>query len=132
MYIPKSFAESDSATLYQFMQDNNFAALVTEQQGQLMATHLPFLVDIERGLLKAHLARAAVESMAYQTRDVLDVMQQESGINLATLKVDGGASANNLLMQFQSDLLGVPVRRPPGVMRHPRRTRCPCRTRCPR
>jgi len=50
--------------------------------------------------------------MAYQTRDVLDAMQQDSGINLATLKVDGGASANNLLMQYQSDLLGVSVQRP--------------------
>ena len=70
------------------------------------------IVGLTRGTGRAHLARAALESMAYQTRDVLDVMQAESEINLATLKVDGGASANNLLMQFQSDLLGVPVQRP--------------------
>ncbi|REJ81236.1 MAG: glycerol kinase [Planctomycetota bacterium] len=70
------------------------------------------IVGLTRGTTKAHLARAALESMAYQTRDVLDVMQKESGIDLAMLKVDGGASANDLLMQFQSDLLGVPVQRP--------------------
>ncbi len=50
--------------------------------------------------------------MAFQSRDVLDAMQQDAGLTLATLKVDGGASANDALMQFQSDLLGVPVRRP--------------------
>ena len=50
--------------------------------------------------------------MAYQTRDVLDAMQRDSGVPLATLKVDGGAAANDLLMQFQCDLLGVPVQRP--------------------
>jgi glycerol kinase len=50
--------------------------------------------------------------MAYQTRDVLELMQQEAGLHLSTLKVDGGAAANNALLQFQADLLGVPVRRP--------------------
>jgi glycerol kinase len=50
--------------------------------------------------------------MAYQTKDVLEVMQQEAGLSLTTLKVDGGAAANAMLLQFQADLLGVPVRRP--------------------
>lgn len=70
------------------------------------------IVGLSRGTTQAHLARAALESMAYQTRDVLDAMQQDSGIELKSLKVDGGATANNLLMQFQSDLLGVNVERP--------------------
>jgi glycerol kinase len=59
-----------------------------------------------------HIARAAVEAMAYQTRDVLEVMQDEAGLQLPHLKVDGGAAANGLLLQFQADQLGVPVRRP--------------------
>ncbi len=70
------------------------------------------IVGLTRGTTRAHLARAAIESMAYQTRDVLEAMQQDSGAALGRLKVDGGATANNLLMQFQSDLLGVPVDRP--------------------
>jgi len=53
-----------------------------------------------------------LESLAFQTQDVLDAMQQDAGIQLAALKVDGGAAANNVLMQFQADLLGVPVQRP--------------------
>ena len=70
------------------------------------------IVGLTRGTTKAHLARAALAAMAYQTRDVLDAMQQDSRIPLAALKVDGGASANNLLMQYQSDILNVTVRRP--------------------
>ena len=70
------------------------------------------IVGLTRGTNRAHIARAALESMAYQTREVLDAMQQDSGINLAMLKVDGGACANNLLMQFQADILDVPVQRP--------------------
>ncbi len=70
------------------------------------------IVGITRGTTKAHIARAALASMAYQTRDVLDAMQQDSGIELKSLKVDGGATANNLMMQFQADLLGVTVQRP--------------------
>src|SRR5207244_5347286 len=58
------------------------------------------------------IARAAVDSMAFQTRDVLDLMQRECGACLTALKVDGGATANTTLLQFQADLLGVPVRRP--------------------
>jgi len=70
------------------------------------------MVGLTRGTNKNHIIRATLESMAYQTRDVLEAMQEDSGIKLETLKVDGGAVANNFLMQFQSDLLGVPVDRP--------------------
>ncbi len=67
---------------------------------------------ITRGTTAGHIARAAVESMAFQSRDLLDAMQKDAGIDLASLKVDGGASVNNPLMQFQADLLDVTVRRP--------------------
>ena len=70
------------------------------------------IFGITRGTKGAHIARAAVESMAYQTRDVIEAMQKDSGVELRELKVDGGASVNNTLLQFQSDLLGVPVVRP--------------------
>jgi glycerol kinase len=70
------------------------------------------IVGLTRNTQMSHIARAAVDAMAYQTRDVLEVMQQDSGLPLTTLKVDGGASANDMLLQFQADLLGVPVRRP--------------------
>ncbi len=70
------------------------------------------IVGITRDTGMGHIARAAVDSMAYQTRDVLDAMQKDAGVSLAQLKVDGGASANNQLLQFQADILGVPVRRP--------------------
>ena len=70
------------------------------------------IVGLTRGANKNHLIRATVESLAYQTKDVLDAMEKDSGISLAALKVDGGACANNFLMQFQSDILGVPVKRP--------------------
>ncbi len=75
MYIPKSFAESDIETLYQFMRDNNFAALVTEHQGQLTATHLPFLIDSERGVLKAHLARANDQWKGFDRQEALVIFQ---------------------------------------------------------
>ncbi|MEK6258113.1 MAG: glycerol kinase GlpK [Planctomycetota bacterium] len=70
------------------------------------------IVGLTRGSTKAHLARAALEAMAYQTRDVLDAMQRDAGVPLAELKVDGGASANNLLLQFQADILPARVHRP--------------------
>jgi len=70
------------------------------------------ILGITRGTTAAHIARAAVESVAYQTCDVLRAMQNDSGIELAELKVDGGASVNDLLMQFQADILGVRVKRP--------------------
>ncbi|MFN8300008.1 MAG: glycerol kinase GlpK [Chitinophagales bacterium] len=67
---------------------------------------------LTRGTGKGQLVRATLESLAYQTKDVLGAMEQDSGIKLKSLRVDGGASANNFLMQFQSDMLGVPVDRP--------------------
>ncbi|MFH1268549.1 MAG: glycerol kinase GlpK, partial [Planctomycetota bacterium] len=70
------------------------------------------ILGITRGTTAGHLARAAVEAMAYQTADLVDAMQKDAGVPLSSLKVDGGASVNNQLMQFQADLLGVPVRRP--------------------
>ncbi|MBL0309970.1 MAG: glycerol kinase GlpK [Bacteroidetes bacterium] len=70
------------------------------------------ILGLTRGTTKAHLVRATLESLAYQTRDVLTAMQQDSGIKLKSIRVDGGASTNNFLMQFQSDILGVPVERP--------------------
>lgn len=70
------------------------------------------IVGLTRGTTKAHLARAALEAMAYQTADVLDAMRQDSGVALTSLRVDGGATANDWLMQFQSDVLGAAVRRP--------------------
>ena len=70
------------------------------------------IIGLTRGTTKAHIVRATLDSLAYQTRDVLGAMEADSGNRLAALKVDGGAVANNLLMQFQADLLGVPVDRP--------------------
>ncbi len=73
------------------------------------------IVGMTRGTNRYHIIRATLESMAYQTRDVLTCMQKDSGITLKEVRVDGGASANNLLMQFQADILGVPVERPQVV-----------------
>ncbi len=70
------------------------------------------IVGITRGTAAGHIARAALESIAYQVADLLDAMRADSGIALTELRVDGGASANNMLLQFQADLLGVPVVRP--------------------
>ena len=70
------------------------------------------LIGITRGTSRAHIARAALESIAYQSAELLDAMQKDAGQPLAELRVDGGAAANDLLMQFQADLLGVPVLRP--------------------
>jgi len=70
------------------------------------------IFGINRDTNRSHFAKAALESMAYQTKDILDAMQKDSGITLEKLKVDGGAVSNNYLMQFQADLLNVPVIRP--------------------
>jgi len=70
------------------------------------------IVGLTRGSSRAHLARAALEAIAFQTADVLEAMQRDAASTLAELRVDGGASANDLLMQFQADILGVPVLRP--------------------
>ena len=73
------------------------------------------IVGITRACTKEHFIRATLESIAYQTADVLRAMEQDSGISLKSLKVDGGASANNFLMQFQADILGIQVQRPSCV-----------------
>jgi len=73
------------------------------------------LQGLTRATTKNHIVRAALESMAYQTADVLDAMRGETGVPLTSLRVDGGASANNFLLQFQSDVLGIPLVRPACV-----------------
>ncbi len=73
------------------------------------------IVGITRGTNKNHIIRATLESIAYQVCDVIDAMKADSGIELRTLKVDGGASANNFLMQFQADMLNRPVNRPASI-----------------
>lgn len=70
------------------------------------------IVGLTRGVNRDHIVRAALESLAYQTSDVLRAMQEDSGIRLAALRVDGGACANDFLMQFQADIIGAPVLRP--------------------
>lgn len=73
------------------------------------------MVGLTRGVKKEHFIRATLESLAYQTYDVLKAMEADSGITLSALKVDGGACANNFLMQFQADILNTPVHRPECV-----------------
>jgi glycerol kinase len=73
------------------------------------------ILGLTRGSTKAHIARAALEGIAFQVADVLDAMQQDSGIRIDQLRVDGGAAANNLLMQFQADILQAPVVRPKTI-----------------
>lgn len=70
------------------------------------------IVGLTRGAKKEHIIRAATEAIAYQSRDVLEVMEKDSGINLKKIKVDGGAAQNNFLMKFQADIIGIPVIRP--------------------
>ena len=76
------------------------------------ATARGAILGLTRGVNIEHIIRATLESIAYQTRDVLDAMQQDSGVKLQTLRVDGGVTANNFLMQFQSDILSTAVERP--------------------
>ena len=73
------------------------------------------IVGLTRGVNKKHIIRATLESLCYLTNDVLQAMQEDSKIKLSTLKVDGGASQNNFLMQYQADMIGVPVHRPACV-----------------
>lgn len=70
------------------------------------------LIGLSRGTSKGHIARAALEGIAYQTMDVLTVMNKDTGVKITELRVDGGAAVNNLLMQFQADILDIPVVRP--------------------
>lgn len=115
--IIKSSAEVEA--LAQQVPDNGDLYLVPSFTG-MGAPHWNqyargLMIGISRGTTSAHIARAALESIAFQTMDVLEVMVKDTGINLSELRVDGGASANNLLMQFQSDILGINVLRPKTI-----------------
>ena len=104
---------SEVEALASSVQDNGGVYLVPAFAG-LGAPHWDAyargtIVGLTRGSTSAHIARAALESIAFQVTDILTAMEADSGIKLSELRVDGGASANNLLMQFQADLLGVPV-----------------------
>ena len=70
------------------------------------------ITGLDRGVTRGHLARATLEGIALQNADILEAMAADSGVSLSGLKVDGGAAANNLLMQYQADILGVPIVRP--------------------
>ena len=88
------------------------AQAVADDLKQAGLTRRGLIVGLTRYINKGHIARAALEATAYQTREVLDAMEKDSGVKLATLKVDGGMVYNELLMQFQADILSMPVVRP--------------------
>jgi len=107
---------ADIETLAASVDDNGGAYLVPAFSG-LFAPHWRadargVLVGLTRFVTKAHIARAALEATAFQTREVLDAVNADTGVPLTELKVDGGMVGNELLMQFQADILGVPVIRP--------------------
>jgi glycerol kinase len=107
---------SEVETLAASVPDNGGVVLVPAFVG-LGAPHWDSsargaILGLTRGASKAHLARAALESIALQSAEVLDAMQADATLPLTELRVDGGASANDLLMQIQADVLGVPVVRP--------------------
>ncbi len=107
---------NDIETLARTVDDNGGLYFVPAFSG-LFA---PYWRSDARGIIagltrfanKGHLARAALEATAYQTRDVLEAMQRDAGVIVRSLKVDGGMAGNDLLMQFQADILGIPVVRP--------------------
>ncbi len=110
---------ADSAYMAAKVNDTNGCYVVPAFTG-LGAPHWdPYargtIVGLTRGVNKYHLIRATLESIAYQTADILRAMNADSGIELTTLNVDGGASANDLLMQMQADVIGAPVQRPRSV-----------------
>ncbi len=107
---------SDSEKLASSVDDNGGLVMVPAFTG-LGAPHWDMyargaIFGITRGTSKGHMLRAALESIAFQSRDVLDAMSVDAGSALRQLRVDGGAAANDLLMQFQADILGIPVSRP--------------------
>ena len=107
---------SDVETLASTVKDNGGVYLVPAFAG-LGAPHWDqyargTMMGLTRGSTAAHIARAALESIAYQVADVVTAMEKDTGFALTELRVDGGASKNNLLMQFQADILGIPVIRP--------------------
>ncbi len=110
---------SDSEKFAKSVEDTNGVYLVPAFTGIGAPYWDPYargtVVGITRGTNRAHFIRATLESMCYQTRDIIDIMREESGVNIPNLKVDGGASKNDFLMQFQADMLGVDVVRPACV-----------------
>jgi len=110
---------ADSERYAQAVEDTNGVYVVPAFVGLGAPYWDPYargiIVGLTRGVKKEHIIRATLEALAYQTNDVLKVMQQESGITLKALKVDGGASVNDFLMQFQSDILDVQVQRPKTI-----------------
>lgn len=107
---------SDSEWMARKVTDTNGVYLVPAFVGLGAPYWDPYargtIVGITRGANKYHIIRATLESLAYQTNDLLRAMEQDSGIRLTSLKVDGGACANDFLMQFQADIINVPVKRP--------------------
>lgn len=107
---------ADSEWMAEKVEDTNGVYLVPAFVGLGAPYWDPYargtLVGLTRGANRFHIVRAALESLAYQSNDVLKAMEEDSGIRLSSLKVDGGASSNNFLTQFQADVIGVPVKRP--------------------
>jgi glycerol kinase len=106
---------SDTDALAASLADNGGVYLVPAFTG-LGAPHWDMyargtIVGITRGTTRAHFARAALEATAYQTRDVIEAMVADAGVDVPVLRVDGGGTANDFLMQFQSDILGIPIER---------------------
>ncbi len=114
MHLIENAAESEE--MARRVEDTNGCYVVPAFTGLGAPYWEPYargtIVGITRGVNKYHLVRATLESLAYQTMDVLKAMEEDSGITLSALKVDGGASANNFLMQFQTDMINAPVKRP--------------------
>jgi glycerol kinase len=112
-------SSAESETLAMQVEDTNGCYVVPAFTG-LGAPHWDqyargTIVGITRGVNRNHIVRATLESLAYQVQDVLAAMKADSGITLSSLKVDGGASANNFLMQSQANIIGAPVKRPSCV-----------------
>ena len=116
----------DGLKIIESAQDSEYYASKVEDSGGVIVVPAfqglgaPFwdpyargtIIGISRATTKNHIIRATLESIGYQTADVVELMERSTGIKVTALKVDGGASSNNLLIQFQSDILGIPVERP--------------------
>jgi glycerol kinase len=109
-------SSSEVESLAESVEDNGDVFFVPAFTGMGAPYWDPYargmLIGISRGTNRGHIARAALEGIAFQTMDVLNVMNKDTGMDIKELRVDGGAVSNNLLMQFQSDILGIPVVRP--------------------
>lgn len=108
-------ASSDVESLAASVEDNGGVYLVPAFTG-LGAPHWDMyargtIIGLTRGTTRAHIARAALESTAYQTKDAVDAMTSDAGLDIPLLRVDGGGTANDLMMQFQADILGIPIER---------------------